>query len=231
VRLLLHPRNGSTTVDLIENGLDGSRPDEWLRIGIVGIDVAPGVPIARVAFAPALGPRTSRVTGSFYSVKRRAGGEYEPLPALPAGASCPTTNTKVTPYRGNIPEPALGSRGPVYVVHGVSKLTANYFVNDNTIVLDGPCADWLGKADHRPPARPSHRPRLIGRDGQKPGPGARPGAEPGNGTPGVHCRFLDGVLGRRRIVKHGGGEPVAGADVRANHELEAGGVARPSARQ
>jgi len=58
------------------------------------------------------------------------------LPALPAGASCPATTAWIAPYRGNVPEPAWGSRGPVYVEHGVSKMTARYFVNDNTIVLD-----------------------------------------------------------------------------------------------
>lgn len=58
------------------------------------------------------------------------------LPALPADAGCPVTTAWIAPYRGNVPEPVWGSRGPVYVEHGVSKMTARYFVNDNTIVLD-----------------------------------------------------------------------------------------------
>ena len=88
--------------------------------------------LARLEANPPAGALTSTEQAELAALEARP----LHLPALPAGASCPTTNTKITPYRGNIPEPAWGSRGPVYVVHGVSKFTANYFVNDNTIVLD-----------------------------------------------------------------------------------------------
>ena len=37
--LVLRSRNSSTTVDLFEDGFHGSRPDEGLGVGIVGLDV------------------------------------------------------------------------------------------------------------------------------------------------------------------------------------------------
>src|SRR5262249_56664523 len=58
------------------------------------------------------------------------------LPALPADAGCPVTTAWIAPYRGNVPEPLCGSRGPAYVEHGVSKMNAWAFDYEIKMRLD-----------------------------------------------------------------------------------------------
>jgi len=82
--------------------------------------------------------------------------------------------------------------------------------------------DWLGHhgTDHRPPARPSRRPALVGDDSEEPRPHVRTFAKLSELPPGVERGLLDRILGRLMVMQQTTGQAVGLAQQRFEQELK-----------